>query len=202
MKKRRFGLKTVRAAAYILAAMLMISAADISVFADRESDAAQESSKESGEEDGKEESREDSQKNGDGENNVESGTGESGGENSGADEENNGNGESEATDSEKEETADASSETEMIEGDMGAVEVVLTAGIQVKADQTFQVLLKGRNDTERNELTLEFQNDETPATDRLRFSSLAEGTYQLIVAGNGYITYIQDIEVKKQGCRV
>ncbi len=185
MKKRIVRMKTVRAAACILAAMLMIGSADFSVFADRESDAAQESSGE----------------NTDGENSGEDNQEESGEQNSDTPEQDE-NGEAETTDETEEETEEASPEPEMIEADMGAVEVTLTAGIRVKADQTFQVLLKSRNDTERGELTLESQSGGTPATDRIRFSALSEGSYQLVVAGDGYITYIQDLEVKKQGVRV
>lgn len=214
MKKGTVRRKTVRAAAYILAAMLMIGSADIRVFADRETDAGGETRTE---EDGRAESREDGQENGDGENQGENGAQENGGQNSDTDGENgesSGNGENsgngadddnseaDAAEETEDEEKDASSKIEMIEADMGAVEVTLITGIQVKADQSFQVLLKGRNGTERGELTLKTQNGGTPSTDRLRFSELAEGSYQLMVAGDGYITYIQDIEVKKWGSRV
>lgn len=190
--------KTARAIAVLLAAVLVILSADLRVFADPESGAASESSGETRVEGSSEESQVDGQGNADGESRAQ----ESEGQNTGGDSENGRTGESDAVEATEEEKADTSSGTEMIEADMGAVEVVLTAGIQVKADQSFQVLLKGKNGTERGELTLEFRNGSTPPTDRVRFSKLAEGSYQLMVAGDGYITYIQDIEVNKWGSRI
>ncbi len=190
--------KTARAIAVLLAAVLVILSADLRVFADPESGAASESSGETRVEGSSEESQVDGQGNADGESRAQ----EYEGQNTGGDSENGRTGESDAVEATEEEKADTSSGTEMIEADMGAVEVVLTAGIQVKADQSFQVLLKGKNGTERGELTLEFRNGSTPPTDRVRFSKLAEGSYQLMVAGDGYITYIQDIEVNKWGSRI
>lgn len=86
----------------------------------------------------------------------------------------------------------------------GSVEVMITAGIEVKKDQAFQVTLKKNEGKEYSEkIILSKSNGTDVSRVSVRFSELEAGTYTLSVSGKGYITYEQsNIKVENLGYRI
>lgn len=86
----------------------------------------------------------------------------------------------------------------------GSVEVMITAGIEVKKDQTFQVILRKDGGKEYSQkITLSKSNGTDASRVSVRFPELEVGTYTLSVSGKGYITYEQsNIKVENLGYRI
>ncbi len=79
-----------------------------------------------------------------------------------------------------------------------ALEVQLVSGVEVKRAQNFQVVLKN----EKKEYTAEVKLLRTdagsmePSRAAASFSEVESGTYDLVVSGDGYVTYTQRVELK------
>lgn len=81
----------------------------------------------------------------------------------------------------------------------GVVEVLITAGVPMESDQTFQVVLKKQNDVQpsvQDNVTLKSKEGLEASRVSARFTDLESGRYQLRVFGGDYVTYVQDFEVK------
>ncbi len=87
----------------------------------------------------------------------------------------------------------------------GSVEVQIISGVSVNGDQTFEVELSGPEDcADTVVLPSRKKGEQSMAAPSVsvRFPRLSDGTYQLRVSGEGYLTYTQSIKVDKMGYRV
>lgn len=84
----------------------------------------------------------------------------------------------------------------------GRVEVVLTSGIPLEREQSFQVKLAGSDQKEQTLVLGNSQGTEA-SQDTAVFAGLTPGkSYELIVTGAGYVTYRQTIAVEGMGYRI
>lgn len=83
----------------------------------------------------------------------------------------------------------------------GAIELVITAGIPVQADQRFAVSLTGP-DSRSEELVLTSSEENAADQARLYLDGLAAGSYHLSVSADGYVAYAQDIQVEQYAYKV
>ena len=85
----------------------------------------------------------------------------------------------------------------------GAIEVLITAGIPVEEQQTFQVELKGaKNDSRQAVLVPAAEDALNPPQVPVRFPGLAPGSYEVRVSGTGYVTYTQTVQVEELAYRI
>ncbi len=83
----------------------------------------------------------------------------------------------------------------------GGIELVITAGIPVQADQRFTVKLTGP-ESRSAEAVLSYSESNAADQTRLYFDGLAAGTYRLSVSADGYMSFAQDIKVEQYTCKV
>lgn len=87
----------------------------------------------------------------------------------------------------------------------GSVEVRVVSGVPVNEDQNFKVELKGeKTDTKTVILPKREKGEESTIAPSasVRFPQLSNGTYQIRVSGEGYLTYTQKIEVDGLAYRI
>lgn len=86
------------------------------------------------------------------------------------------------------------------QGPAGCVEVCIMAGIEVRKDQNFQVMLNGSS---TQTVTLAgSRNTEKAGLATAKFTDLASGDYTLRVTATGYLPYEQTIRVESLGYRI
>lgn len=87
----------------------------------------------------------------------------------------------------------------------GSVEVRIISGVPVNGDQAFEVELSGPQNLSDTVVLPSRkkgeQSTEAPSAS-VRFPRLSDGTYQLSVRADGYLTYTQSIEVDQMGYRI
>ncbi len=79
-----------------------------------------------------------------------------------------------------------------------ALEVQIVSGVEVKKAQDFQVVLRNGTKEYKEQVKL-LRTDASsfePSRAVASFSEVESGTYDLVVSGDGYITYTQRVEVK------
>lgn len=97
-----------------------------------------------------------------------------------------------------EEDRTAGNRTETISA---SVELVITAGIPVQANQRFAVSLTGPENRSA-EAVLASTDENAADQTRVCFEDLTAGSYHLSVASDGYMTFGQDIEIGQYDCKI
>lgn len=83
----------------------------------------------------------------------------------------------------------------------GGVELVITAGIPVQADQRFAVSLTGP-ESRGTEIVLADSESNAAGQARIVFDGLTAGSYRLSVTADGYMGFSQEIQVDQYTCKV
>lgn len=83
----------------------------------------------------------------------------------------------------------------------GSVEVQITAGVPLKADQEFEIRLQGA-ETKKAVLAASKEEELVPSRTSVLFSDLEAGNYDLTVSAKGYAAYTQTLEVDGRFSRI
>ncbi len=96
-------------------------------------------------------------------------------------------------------TGNASDTPELnLEGveDTAGVEVSVLAGLPLYRQVTLDVTLTGSAGSQSQTIALSASDDNGPAQEKVRFSSLSNGEYTLTISGDGFAAYTQTLNVK------